>query len=65
MERIVDIVDAEQTSEVAKRHTGYESVTTASTAVQSTLTTLMILKVTDASGDMVQSAQQKVGVLVR
>ncbi|KAF4044457.1 hypothetical protein GN244_ATG03165 [Phytophthora infestans] len=58
-------IDAEQASEVEKRHAGYESVRTASTAVQSTLTSLMMLKVSNASGDMMQSAQQKVDVHVR
>ncbi|ETK75073.1 hypothetical protein F441_18633 [Phytophthora nicotianae CJ01A1] len=50
--------------EIVERRSGYDSVTKASTAVQSALTTLKMLKDSNASDEMVREAEQKVDVLV-
>ena len=64
VERIADIVEMEHEADVAERSSGYTSVMTASTAVQSALATLKLLKESNVDEDIIATAEEKVNGLV-
>ncbi|KAF4034766.1 hypothetical protein GN244_ATG13217 [Phytophthora infestans] len=65
VDRIVNMLESEHKEELEERASGYNSVTRASTAVQSALATLKMLKESNASDEMLQTLEQKVNGLVQ
>ncbi|KAL3666145.1 hypothetical protein V7S43_008934 [Phytophthora oleae] len=59
------MLEAEHQEEMAEQHSGYDKVTHASTAVQSALATLKMMKDADANEELISRAQQKLDVLVQ